>query len=489
VSGPRPITLTVAALGGQGGGVVSDWLVAAGRSAGYLVQATSVPGLAQRTGATIYYLELFAKKDLPSSGVEPIMALMPSPGDVDIVLATELMEAGRAINRGIVTADRTVLITSTHRDYTVAEKSAPSDGRVDTAALLDLARKHARRAAFLDMQKIASENGCRISAVALGALAGSGALPFPMASLRAAIEASDMAVTANLAGFDAAVSAIQDSSPPPQRAVQDPVTVASEQLPKDLRSRVDALPQAIRSLAALGAARLVDYQDERYAGEYLTAVEAVARLDKLSDRNWQVSQSVARGLALWMSFEDVIRVADLKTRSTRFGSIRAEVGARSRDVVNVSEFVKPRVEEICATLPASLGRWVLSSPARRDFLERFMRGRRIHSTHVGGFILLRSLAAMRRLRRITLRYATESSRIDTWLEHVKRLIAHDYDLALQLADCQRLVKGYGDTHQHGWASFAKVTAEIVQLEGQAGAAERARQLREVALATEAGAAA
>ena len=99
-----PIRLSINALGGQGGGVLADWLVTTADSCGWLVQATSVPGVAQRTGATVYYLE-FCPPD--PAGRLPVQALMPVPGDVDIVIAAELMEAGRAIARGIVTPGRT----------------------------------------------------------------------------------------------------------------------------------------------------------------------------------------------------------------------------------------------------------------------------------------------------------------------------------------------------------------------------------------------
>ena len=133
MSGRRPITLTIAALGGQGGGVVADWMIAVARTENYLVQATSVPGVAQRTGATFYYLEFFPEAALPADGRRPVMALMPSPGDVDVVVASELVEAGRAMQRGLVTPDRTTLIASTHRAYTVSEKSNLTDGRADSA--------------------------------------------------------------------------------------------------------------------------------------------------------------------------------------------------------------------------------------------------------------------------------------------------------------------------------------------------------------------
>ncbi|MCC7100346.1 MAG: 2-oxoacid:acceptor oxidoreductase family protein, partial [Rubrivivax sp.] len=54
----RPITILVCALGGEGGGVLAEWLYLTAMRAGYAVQSTSIPGVAQRTGATTYYVEL-----------------------------------------------------------------------------------------------------------------------------------------------------------------------------------------------------------------------------------------------------------------------------------------------------------------------------------------------------------------------------------------------------------------------------------------------
>ena len=98
-----PFKLAVAALGGQGGAVLTGWLVEIAEANGYLVQTTSVPGVAQRTGATLYYLEFFARSSLHPDGREPVMALMPVAGDVDCVVAAELVEAGRSMARGLVT--------------------------------------------------------------------------------------------------------------------------------------------------------------------------------------------------------------------------------------------------------------------------------------------------------------------------------------------------------------------------------------------------
>jgi indolepyruvate ferredoxin oxidoreductase beta subunit len=97
------ITIAILAMGGEGGGVLADWLVDLAEQNGYYAQTTSVPGVAQRTGATVYYLEMFPETATPA-GRMPVMALSPIPGDVDVVIASELMEAGRALQRGLVTA-------------------------------------------------------------------------------------------------------------------------------------------------------------------------------------------------------------------------------------------------------------------------------------------------------------------------------------------------------------------------------------------------
>ncbi len=111
------LKLAIYAVGGQGGGVLTGWIETLARAQGYAVQATSVAGVSQRTGATIYYLEM-----APDSGHPPIFSLMPAAGDVDVMIAAEWMEAGRAMIRGFVTPDRTTLIASTHRNLAVSKR-------------------------------------------------------------------------------------------------------------------------------------------------------------------------------------------------------------------------------------------------------------------------------------------------------------------------------------------------------------------------------
>ena len=490
----RPITLTIAALGGQGGGVVTEWLVTAARRAGYFVQATSVPGVAQRTGATIYYLEFFPRSDAPD-GREPVMALMPNPGDVDIVVASEWMEAGRAINRGLVTQSRTTLIASTHRDYTISEKSALGEGRVSSRELLEIALGSAAKLIGFDMFKVAEAAGGRISAVILGSIAGAAVLPWSVEDYQHAIKESGVGVEASLAAFEAGRQAViaaqakplSASAFPGNQGTIDSPDYTLEALSARLRARIqDRFPSVLHELLGMGAARLSDYQDDIYALSFLGRLESIYAFDAARGGDPKLTAAVTRALALWMSFEDVMRVAQAKTRRGRAERIRREVRAEPNALVQVREFVKPRVEEICGTLPAGLGRRLLASPRAHRTLTRFTAGRRISTSTISGFVLLRSLAALRRLRRVTLRFQIENRRIEAWLTQIAEIAPQDYDLAIELAECQTLVKGYGDTHARGWLSFSQISALAPKLVGYADAAARIRGLCEAALADESG---
>src|SRR5262249_31340915 len=140
---------------------------------------------------------------------EPVLGLMPMPGDVDVVLASELMEAARAVERGFVTPEKTLLISSTHRVYAMTEKVALADGRVDATALLAGCRAAARQIVACDMPALADAAGSVVSAVLFGALAGSGALPFPRAAFEAAIRRGQVGVAKSLAAFGAGFEAAQ----------------------------------------------------------------------------------------------------------------------------------------------------------------------------------------------------------------------------------------------------------------------------------------
>src|SRR5579862_2320863 len=211
---PKAITIAILAMGGEGGGVLADWIVDLAEHSGYRAQTTSVPGVAQRTGSTIYYLELFPEAAVRQAGQEPVLALMPVPGEVDIVLASELMEAGRAVQRRLVTPDRTTLVASTHRVYSMTEKTAVADGRVDAAKIADGCVAAAKKFVRGDFAKLAEDTRSVISAALFGAVAATGSLPFACVQFEDAIRRGGVGVDSSLAAFAAGFKAASESEIP-----------------------------------------------------------------------------------------------------------------------------------------------------------------------------------------------------------------------------------------------------------------------------------
>src|SRR4030088_1019861 len=193
----KPLTILVGALGGDGGGVLCDWIVAAAQSQGLSVQATQIPGVAQRTGATTYYLEVMPTPAPTTS----VLALNPAIGEVDVALASELLEAGRMIFNGFVTPERTTLIASTHRVLSIGERTAMGDGSFDVGRLLRAVKERSKTQILFDMDQAAEEAGSVLNAVLLGALAGSSRLPIPDGAFEAAIRHAGKSVDTNLAAF------------------------------------------------------------------------------------------------------------------------------------------------------------------------------------------------------------------------------------------------------------------------------------------------
>ena len=489
----RPIKLTIAALGGQGGGVLADWLIEIAEVEGYIAQSTSVPGVAQRTGATIYYLEFFPHAAAERAGREPVMALMPVSGDVDCVLASELAEAGRAVQRGLVTPDRTTLISSTHRSFAIGEKSAMGQGAVDTEGLVDLVRSQAKRLVLFDMEETAERNHSVISSVLLGALCGSGVLPFRQQTFEDAIKKSGIAVKANLAAFEDARQRSQRgdggfSGKTAPKLLQEVPARARTPALQPLLDRIRRLPAAAQPLVLEGARRAIDYQDTAYAALFLDRVERMLALEARSADagSHALLEATARSLALWMTFEDTIRVADLKTRASRFVRVRDEIRADPGQLFGITEFMKPRVEEIAGTLPAGLGGWLLGSPRLRRWLGRWTGGKQIRTGTISGFLMLHTLAGCKRWRRSTLRFRQENARVEAWLRQIERLAVNHYSLAVELARAQKLVKGYGETHERGWRNFTALVGQLEFLATRSDGAALLSRLQDAALADEEG---
>jgi indolepyruvate ferredoxin oxidoreductase beta subunit len=448
----RPITILVAALGGEGGGVLADWLIEAAQHEGYPAQKTSIPGVSQRTGATTYYVEIF-----PVKGARPpVMALVPSPGGIDLMAASELVEAGRAMQNAFITPERTTLVASTHRIYATSEKMVPGEGRYDAHKILDAAPKVAQKAVLLDMSRLAQEAGTVINAVLFGAMAGSGALPLPRAACEAAIRGAGKGAEASLRGFASGYAhAVGDKA----QAAAAPQVVAPAAANDRIRRE---FPEPLHALLDAAVARLTDYQDATYAALYLDRVRGVLAVDREADGEaggWKLAREAARLLALWMSYEDVIRVADLKTRASRFERVRKEAGAKDGQPVVVVDYLRPSRNEIADILPPN---W--AARLRRN--AGMGRAVKLRTSDISGFLAMRLMAAMKPMRRRSSRFIEEQALIERWLGAIKRLgfAALDRELALEIVQCAQLVRGYGETWRKSREAFVKILDTLVENE-------------------------
>ncbi len=522
-TGHRPITIAILAMGGEGGGVLADWIVAVGETAGYHAQNTSVAGVAQRTGATVYYVELYPSGDAGPDDArsEPVLSLFPTPGEVDVVIASELMEAGRAIQRGFCTPDRTTLIASTNRVYSMDEKLALGDGRVDSNTLLEAAHAGAQRFIGADFMELASAARSVISAALFGALAGSGTLPFPRTGFEDAIRASGKGVDASLAAFASGYDAAQRPAPRPTAAPSgsgpvsvtigrsrpvDPAEEAAEAAAKRREevaatdpgslvgpalqahaARVAAdFPAAARSMLLHGVVRTAVFQGPRYTEAYLDRVARLAAVEP-DDGTARLTTEAARHVALWMCYQDTIQVALQKIRRRRLDGVRAEAKAADDQLLNVHEYLHPQLDEIADTLPVALGKAVAGSAWFGKLVRKVTHnGMVVNTTGAIGFSMLWAMAAFRPLRPRSLRFAREQTAIDAWLDLALTAAAVDYDLACEIVECQRVLKGYGATHQHGEESFTTLLAQADALIGAEDAAATLVRLRDAALADEDG---
>jgi indolepyruvate ferredoxin oxidoreductase beta subunit len=260
-----------------------------------------------------------------------------------------------------------------------------------------------------------------------------------------------------------------------------PERAASDAL-QPLLARIRAqFPRAAWDWLGEGLARVVDWQDVPYGAEYLDRVARFATRDS-AERSHALTIEAARWIAVAMSYDDVIRVADLKTRAERAARLRHEVGASSDDVVGSEEYFHPRLPEVLGVLPRGLASWFDASPRLSAWLApRLDRGRRIHVHTLRGHLQLRLVAGLRRWRRGNRRHAVEVAHLQTWLDAVERALASDYALAVELLRCRRLIKGYSDTHERGAGRFDRLLRAATLLAGREGAGNSLATLREAAL--------
>ena len=474
----QPISLLICALGGEGGGVLSSWLMDTARRAGFPAQSSSIPGVAQRTGATTYYVEVLPTPLHALNGQRPVFSLNPVPGALDALLSSELLETARQVSLGLVSPDRTRVFSSSGRSLTTQERINMGDGRADSAALLQLIQQQAKEAQVWDFSAMAQAHGTMVSSVMLGVVAGSGLFPFARAHFEASIQeggASAAQTNASMQGFAAGFAAGFERASNAQalQAMLQDMDEANPQAmsPTDeavgtLPTAVQSMPAAVREFAHLGYQRLLDYQGCAYADLYLQRLQAVLTAENTGDpvqtHAHAASREAARWLALWMAFDDIVRVADLKSRASRWQRVVAEVKAQPGELLRVYDHFKPGVPELAALLPNALAKPLLRWQARRlqHGQEPWALALKIGSHSVLGLLALRTLASLKWLRPHGSRFQQEQQDIEAWLQAVQAGLQEDWGLGAALARCGQLIKGYGSTNERAKRNLQHIVTHL-----------------------------
>lgn len=460
----RRTTILIAAMGGEGGGVLSQWICDVLEGAGFRLQYTAIPGVAQRTGATTYYIECLAEAAV--TGADPVFSLLPMPGKVDIAIATELAEVGRMIEKGYVTPGRTLLIGSTHRVFAMSEKMAMADGRMAAGPVLAAASARSRDRCLGDFSRLAAQSGAIINAPVLGAFARLNPFGIAREAFEDVLKAGGRSAAVNLAGFArgwslAAGDSADDASPP----IPPPPAASGDEA-----GSLAGFPPDTHATLVLCVKRLTGYQSSEYADIFLQ------RLQPFAGAPVPLIEEIARQLTLWMAYNDVARVAQLKLDPERIERIAAEAGLKAGDRAEIIDYFKPGAEEFAAMLPQGLARLVRRWGGRRALALH------LNTSSITGQLILRAIAGLRRHRPGSDRYLHEQANITRWLAHLAAALRTDPDAAFEIADCARLLKGYGETWSRGALSFDRIARALPTVLASPQPARVIAALRTAALA-------
>ena len=452
----KTLSILITALGGEGGGTLMNWVLECARSQKLFVQGTSVPGVAQRTGSTSYYIEICDKNF--DNEKEPILSLYPKPGRVDIVIASELLEAARVLERGYINPDSTTLITSSSRIYTNLEKSHLADGRFSQEKILNTCKKMSKNFICLDLNAMAVDHSTIVSATMFGALAGSGVLPWKK-TICENIFRDNIFGKNSLSGFNFAYEQVKANSK------YITTSKINKQLKEDNSIKIidDSISNEFSNIINIGKERCIDYQNNKYSEVYIERVKKILSvINKEDPKVLSIAENIVRRLALWMTYEDIPRVAQLKIKPDRFKKIKKEINIKSNQILLIQDIFKPGLNEIAAMLPNKIGRWFIKNKKIMIRFPLIGKGMKINSLSISGFILLKFLSSFRYIRPISLRYKEEQKNIDIWIDNIVLSLNKSLSFTEGLADMPQILKGYGDTWDRGLKKYNKIYDALVK---------------------------
>lgn len=464
------LRVLIGTVGGQGGGVLSDWLIHGLLNAGWDAMSVGLLGMSQRGGTVTYYCE--ASPEKKPGRVNSVFAV---PGDVNMIIGQELLELGRFLSMGYAAPD-CIIVGNTRRTLATLEKMPAENGIYDSSVIISAAKQLSPDHHYLcDAQEVVASAGLSelsSNALLLGMAVGSPTLQLTAPPFFDAIRSSRVNVEANLKAFEMgfALAKAGNSSTVADEAQQsgkqpDPVVLLAEdrQWHERIERHLAGSAAELVTLLREATSFLADYQDEDYAAEYLKRVEQINRLPGMRPA---AVEAFARQAALWMGYEDIPRVAQLKVAPQRLSGLHAEHSRSGTDTVKVTEFLCPDLEQVRGLLPT---RWTY-------LLDRHFGGgqdkawaMRIDTTSVRGYWMLKLLSGLRRWRRHSSRYQEEMQALERWTGYIRSWQARSPELGQLVAEAGRVVKGYGRVRRMAYTDLWGFCDRVLPLLAQSGA--------------------
>lgn len=228
----------------------------------------------------------------------------------------------------------------------------------------------------------------------------------------------------------------------------------------------EGLPEPVMAQASEAIHLLIDYQGPGYARLYVDRLQRFVGKQGVDDK---MLGEIARLMAVRMSYEDPIRIAQLKL---------AEPAGRPGGSVDVRKF---HLDELIGALPAVIAEYVIDALdwagwAHKRVSIRFSTKSRF------GIRRLKMEAGLRRWRLFSLRYTKERTWVERWLHMIDRSLTKQPQAAPAMIHTATMIVGYGDVYRQGMADWnaiidglAKPTFDgVLPLSDLAGALAEAR---------------
>ncbi len=236
--------------------------------------------------------------------------------------------------------------------------------------------------------------------------------------------------------------------------------------------------------------RLMDYQDTKYAEDFL---ERVAEMAKQPGADASLVESYAQHLSNWMTYEDGARVAQLKTRPERFARIKQDFGVKDDQRFVVTDYLVPDMEQILGGLPAPVANIIekVGRLVKSDF-DKLKFPIQIKTNGFVGYTTMRGISLWKGLRRSSRRYGHELALLARWDAAILANLKKSPQLGVLAADAGRVVKGYGRVRQDAlndfWAFLDEGLPRIERLAQAGGSVDTLGSKALSLLAKEAGSA-